>query len=135
MAPQSVQSTSAPTGTVAPPLKRPTAAFVLSLIGGIIILLWGASLATVGVSVQIITFGFLGTLITLLGTLEAVLGLLVIVFGVLMFVRPKQHATFGVLVLVCSVVSLIGLGGLFLGFVLGLVGGILGIVHKPGPAA
>ncbi len=135
MAPQPVQSTSAPTGTVVAPLKRPTAAFVLSLIGGIIILLWGASIATVGLSVQLVTFGFLGTFITLIGTVEAVLGLLVVVFGVLMFVRPKNHATFGVLVLICSVVSLLGLGGLFIGFILGLVGGILGIVHKPGPAS
>ncbi len=109
------------------------AGFVLSLLGGLIIVGWGLSLATVGVTVQFISFGFFGALFTILGAVEAVLGLLVIIFGVLMFVRPKDHTTFGVLVLVCSVASLIGFGGLFLGFILGLIGGILGIVHKPTP--
>jgi len=115
------------------PLEKPTAAFVLSLIGGIFILLWGAAIAAVGAYAQSVTFGLAGGGIVAIGGLEAVLGLLVIVFGVLLYVAPQHHVMYGVLVLVFAIVSLIGLGGLFIGFLLALIGGILGIVHKPTP--
>lgn len=116
------------------PLEKPTAAMVLSLIGGIFILLWGALIAWVGLTFQAISFGYAGGGVALIGVVEALLGLFVIVFGVLMYVSPEHHLPYGVLVLVCSIVSLIGLGGLFLGFILGLIGGILGIVHKATPS-
>jgi len=111
-----------------PPVK-PTGAFVLSLIGGIFILLWGLVLVGVGTHLPVV-----GNAITGLGALEAILGLLVMIFGILLYVMPDHHVAFGVLVLVCSIASLIGLGGLLLGFILGLIGGILGITHKPHPA-
>jgi ribosomal protein S27AE len=110
------------------PPQKPTGAFILSLIGGIFILLWGLLLADVGSR-----FGVFGSALTALGALEALLGLLVMIFGILLYVMPTHHTAFGVLVLVFSIASLIGLGGLFLGFILGLIGGILGIVHKPYP--
>lgn len=112
----------------APPLQKPTAAFVLSLIGGIFILLWGALIAVIGAS-----FGPIGRGVAYLGGIESLLGILVIGFGVLLYVMPQNHVAFGILVLVFSIASLIGLGGLLIGFILGLIGGILGIVHKPTP--
>lgn len=115
------------------PLRKPTAAFILSLIGGIFILLWGLAIVAVGVAAQSASFGLYGGAITSLGGLEAVLGILVLVFGTLLFVMPQHHVVFGVLVLVFSIVSLVGLGGLIIGFILGLIGGALGIAHKPAP--
>lgn len=117
----------------AAPLEKPTAAMVLSLIGGIFILLWGALIAYIGATA--ISFGFAGGGVEAIGGLEAVLGLLIIVFGILLYVSPEHHVAYGVLVLVLAIVSLIGLGGLIIGFILALIGGILGIVHKTtGPA-
>lgn len=115
------------------PLEKPTAAFVLSLIGGIIILLWGIALAAVGIAAQNATFGLYGGDITFLGGVEATLGLLVLVFGVLLYIMPQHHVVFGVLVLLFSIVSLVGLGGLILGFILGVIGGAFGIAHKTTP--
>lgn len=115
------------------PLRKPTSAFVLSLIGGIFILLWGLVIVAVGVSIQSQTFGLFGGDVVAIGGIEATLGLLCIVFGVLLYVSPQNHVVFGVLVLVFALVSLIGLGGLIIGFILALIGGILGIAHKPEP--
>ena len=114
-------------------LEKPTAAFVLSLIGGVFILLWGVAIAAVGAYYQSVTFGFWGGGLVAIGGLEAVAGLLVIVFGILLYVSPQNHVVYGVLVLVFSLVSLAGLGGAIIGFILGLIGGILGITHKPTP--
>ncbi|MFY9716951.1 MAG: DUF6114 domain-containing protein [Thermoplasmata archaeon] len=115
------------------PLEKPTAAFVLSLIGGIFILLWGLVLAALGVAAENETLGLYGGGAIWLGVIEAILGLLVIIFGVLLYVLPEHHVVLGVFVLLCSIFSLIGLGGLLIGFILGLIGGVLGIVHKPTP--
>jgi hypothetical protein len=115
------------------PLEKPTAAFVLSLIGGIFILLWGLLIAAIGVAAENASLGFYGSGAVWIGVTETLLGLLVIIFGVLLYILPEHHVALGVLVLLCSIFSLIGLGGLLIGFILGLIGGILGIVHKPTP--
>ncbi len=119
---------------VAPPapLIKPTAAFILSLIGGILILLWGLVLFAIGVAISSFVFGG-GVLV--IGGVEIVCGLIIMIAGILLYVNPEQHTMFGVLVVVLSIVSLIGLGGLLLGFILALIGGILGITHKPTPPA
>lgn len=112
---------------------------MLSLIGGIIILLVGALIAFVGSLIG--SFGGMvpgssqaGTAVETLGLLGIVNGLLVIVFGVMLYVRPQQHIIWGVLVLILSIVSwFTTLGGFFLGLILALIGGILGIVFKPSP--
>jgi hypothetical protein len=117
------------------PLIKPTAAFILSLIGGIFILLWGLVLFAVGVAISNSTLGVFGGDVLIVGGVEIVCGLIVMIAGILLYVNPEQHSMFGVLVLVFSIVSLVGLGGLLLGFILALIGGILGITHKPNPPA
>ena len=123
--------------------EKPTAGFVLSLIGGIIIFLVGLAIIAIAAMVNAIagssgvpfpTFSPLTMGLETIGIIGAVTGLLVIVGGVMMYVRPQQHAIWGVLVLVISIVSILGGGGFILGLILGLVGGILGIVFKPSPA-
>lgn len=114
------------------PVRKPTAALVLSLIGGIIIILWGALIFIVGATVA--SLGVVASGVFALGGIEFVTGILVIAFGVLLYVSPRLHVVGGVVVLVAAVASLIGGGGLFIGFLLALIGGILGIVHKPNVA-
>jgi apolipoprotein N-acyltransferase len=116
-------------------LIKPTAAFILSLIGGILILLWGLVLVAVGVAISSSTLGVFGGDVLIIGGVELVCGLIVLIAGIFLYVNPEQHTMFGVLVVVFSIVSLVGLGGLLLGFILALIGGILGITHKPTPPA
>ena len=66
------------------------------------------------------------------GLLGVVWGTVIVVGAVMLYIKPQRHIVWGAIVIVFSVLSWIGtLGGLFVGFILGLVGGILGIVWKP----
>ncbi len=112
--------------------ERPTAAFVLSLIGGIFLIL-GAMLWFVAAAL----FSFFPTLglgFAALGTIGLVLALIVIIGGVMMYMKPEQHTAWGVIVLILSFVSIpFCIAGIGIGFLLALVGGILGLVFKPTP--
>lgn len=60
------------------------------------------------------------------------IGLLVIVLAVMLYLKPLNHKSWGGLIITFSVISLwTGMGGLGLGFILGLVGGVLAIFGKP----
>ena len=117
--------------------EKPTAGFVLSLFGGIFILLGGAVMAAIMASLSgmfgAFGFGDFGLGLTMMGALGAIFGLIVIIGGVMMYVKPDQHVLWGVIVLVLAIISLPFslLGGFIIGFILALVGGILGIVFKP----
>lgn len=72
--------------------------------------------------------GFFGGAAGLLGMIW---GTLIIIGAVMLYSRPQQHNTWGIIVLVFSLLSWIGAaGGLIIGFLLGLVGGILGVIWK-----
>lgn len=116
--------------------EKPTAAFVLSLIGGIFILLVGALIAAVFATLGGLLGGFglgdFGMGMALLGTVGLIVGLIIIVAAAMLYMRPQQHVIWGVLILILAIVSIpFAFGGFIIGFILALVGGILGIVFKP----
>ncbi len=123
---------------------KPTAAFVLSLIGGIFVLLGGVFQAFVGAVISGIgnTNGAtgvpdIGSTVAILGILGLVFGIIMILGGIMMYTKPASHTMWGVIVLILSLISFAtsSLGGFFVGFLLGLIGGILGLVFKPTMAA
>ena len=115
---------------------KPTAAFALSLIGGILILVlagvFALVLGTVGVGFGMMPgMGFFGALAAILGILALVFGILVIVGAVMINSGERSRVrTGGILVLIFSIVSLLAGGGFFVGFILGLVGGIVALTWK-----
>ncbi len=111
----------------------PTGGAILSLIGGIFVLLGGIAMAVIGS----IFSGFLGDY-TGLFFIGLIVGILIIVFAILMFAMPRMKLVWGILVIVFAFVSIpyAILGGFVIGFILALVGGILAIVYKaPAPMA
>ena len=116
------------------PLEKPTAAFVLSLLAGAIIVLWGIAITGVAFALDRSGLGFAGSDAVTIGVIEAVSGLLIVLLAILIYLEPQHHVLLGALILVFSIVSLVGLGGLLFGFILGLIGGSLGIAHKPKPS-
>jgi len=68
-----------------------------------------------------------------MGILGLVVGIVVIISAVLLYNRPGEHAAWGVLILIFSVLSLFGsmMGGFGVGLILGVIGGILAILWKP----
>lgn len=108
--------------------QTPTAGAVLSLVGGIFILLGGAVMAVIGTALSFFLGGLAG--LFFIGLLD---GILVIVMAILMFVAPQLKAAWGGLTIVFAILSLpfAFVGGFFIGFLLALIGGILAIVYKP----
>jgi hypothetical protein len=123
---------------------RPTAAFAVSLLAGVLILINGAVLGVVssfiapfigaqapgpvpGAGQAMMVSGILGVLMVV----GVVLGIVVIVAAVMLYRNPPQKTLWGVLVLVLSIVSIFVGGGFLLGLILGVIGGILALIWKP----
>lgn len=129
----------------------PVTAFALSLIGGILMLVggglssmwfmsgapssggmmggfggmmggYGGMMGGFGVP-----FGFMSGL-SLLGLVS---GVLVIIGALMLNTRPAEHTTWGTIILIFSIISLLGMGGFFIGAILGIVGGALALSWRP----
>lgn len=66
-----------------------------------------------------------------IGLFGLVSGVIVLASAALLLAVPNQTRTWGVLILVFSILSFLGLGGFVIGAVLGIVGGILALRWKP----
>jgi hypothetical protein len=108
--------------------QKPIAAFVLSLISGLIIFFMGIFLSFIGAIATV----FIGGIGGIIGVFGIVWGALLIIGAVLMYSRPDQHVIWGILVIVLSILSWVGAaGGLIIGFLFGFIGGILAIIWNP----
>lgn len=115
--------------------EKPTAAFVLSLIGGILILLdglWVAFITSAIGAAMPMFFSFGLGLALAIGILGIIFGL-IIIYGSFQINsgEPGKVRTWGIVVLILSIISIITGGGFILGLILGLIGGILALVWKP----
>ncbi len=122
-------------------VKRATAGFIVSLIGGIIdsivalILIGAASLISeMGESFPGYGLGpgadFAAAALATWGAIGLILAILVIIGAVLIYM-PGKEVVGGILVLVFSIVGFpFHLGGLLIGLILGIIGGALGIAKK-----
>jgi hypothetical protein len=134
--------------------ERPTVAVILSIIGGVLMLV-GGSMAFMMLSYNNDGFGMMsgsgammggyrgmmddvGFPYAVLGGLmlvSLVSGILVIVGAVMMNIYPSQSTTWGIIVLVFSIISFVGMGGFVIGAVLGIVGGALALSWRTKPNA
>jgi hypothetical protein len=125
----------------------PKTASILALAGGILIVLGGTLLMAVSTfilphldysnlttpphlspgSIPGLVSGIVGTM----GLFGLVSGAIVLVSAVILLTGPIQRRTWGVLILVFSVMSFLGLGGFVVGAILGIAGGILTLRWKP----
>ena len=125
----------------------PKTASILALVGGIVIILGGVLLTFVSsyilpyldytnlntpphltsASIQGIVSGMVGVM----GLFGLVSGVIVLLSAVMLLTNPSQWKTWGVLMLVFSIMSFLGLGGFIAGAILGILGGILTLRWKP----
>jgi len=101
---------------VAPPSGRPVVASVLSLVGGILILVGSLFFLLIGFG-----YFFVGALLGL------ACAIVVIISAAAMYAKPSQHVAWGVIILIFSIVSLFGFGGFVAGMALGITGGAIGM--------
>lgn len=121
---------------MAPPGPRPypSTAYILSLIGGIFILLAGLATAALYAAGAFLIFAFfpgLGALLIGLAVLALIFGVIIIYGAFRLKNHPESAKTWGVLILVLALLSWIGGGGFFIGFLLALIGGILALTWHP----
>jgi len=125
----------------------PRTASILALLGGLFMILGGVIF--VGAAVYVIPHLNLGNItvpqgmntaslpalisgvLTVMGSFGLVCGAVVFVSATLLLAKAGQRRTWGILILVFSVLSFIGLGGFVIGAILGIVGGILTLRWKP----
>ena len=74
-----------------------------------------------------IAAGFVGAI----GVFGLICGTIVTMSAFLMRLKPNQRQTWGILVLVFSILGFFGFGGFIVGSVLGIVGGILALRWTP----
>ncbi len=108
---------------------------VLSLIGGIFILLGGAFIAFVGSifsGLGGLSGAGVGGAVTAVGIVGIIFGIIIILGGIMINSNPKSHTMWGVIIIILSILSWItAAGGFVIGFILALIGGILAITFKP----
>jgi len=59
-----------------------------------------------------------------------VFGAVVIIGSVLMYKKPLQTRQWGVIVLVASALSFVGMGGFMIGAILGVIAGVIALTNK-----
>ena len=120
--------------------KRATAGFAISFVAGILIVLNGlAFIALQSLLNSVIDFiqmpvtipglGFAQSVFATIGAIGLVFGIIVIV-GAFLIYMPGKEIIGGIVVLIFSIVSIVALGGFFIGLILGIIGGILGLLKK-----
>jgi len=148
--------------------EKPTAAFVLSLVAGILIMLRGGITGMMGAFLSSNGYGGYGGMMNgyngystyggyggfggmmngygfngmmrglgigfgFMAVFGVVFGLIVLLSALMLHSHPMQHMTWGIVIVIFSVLSIFGgmMNGLGLGLVLGIVGGVLAIIWKP----
>jgi len=136
-------------------VEKPTTAFILSLLAGIFIVLGGGMMTMFGSwmgnygyrmmggyggyggwgGMMRPGFGMMGGLgygFEFLGVLGLIFGLIVIISALMLNNKPEQHSTWGILIIIFSVLSILGsaMGGFGIGLILGVIGGILAVTWK-----
>jgi hypothetical protein len=120
-----------------------TFAFIVSLLGGLIIfiistlnVLWFSSGATNfggygsfmrgamdGYHNFMGTYGGSTSFLAGISVIGVICGIIVVIGAIMLRVQPHQHVPWAILIIAFSLVSFVGMGGYFIGAVLGIIGG------------
>jgi hypothetical protein len=116
--------------------EKPTKAFMLSLIAGILIL---SNTVLLGVAAR----WFPGMIPTLPGStandtmvlyrlsaIGLIFGVLVLLSAIMLHIKPIHKKAWGIMILVFSIPSVVTGGGFIIGFILGIIGGALAFSRK-----
>jgi hypothetical protein len=111
--------------------RYPSIAVILSIIGGILILISGLVLFGVDIVGASVIPGVGVSLILGAGVWGIICGIIVIVAGYMVSSRLMSHSTYGIIVLIFSILIFVESGGYIIGGVLGIIGGLWAIFWKP----
>ncbi len=117
------------------PVDYPRGAHLLSLIGGILILIDAIvvliAFAVLGTALASFGLGAFGAIIIALAGIGVVFALLIIFGALRIKSQPTSAHTWGIVIILLALISFLGGGGFYIGSILALIGGILAVVWKP----
>jgi hypothetical protein len=126
--------------------ETPTAAFILSLIAGIIILLSGIMLLVMGTAFMSEMMGgyylgmmggysgitgFISSMIAWIGVWGIICGAIILYGAYMLSSDPASHGMWGFIIIIISLASLFEGGGFLIGAILGILGGIFATIWEP----
>jgi hypothetical protein len=130
--------------------ERPDVAVILSIIGGVLVVAGGAMMLMI-VPYPGLDFGMMGGLGDMMGGFAGMMqgfgipigfmgslsligivsGLLVVIGAAELNARPADHNEWGIVILAFSLISFLGMGGFYIGAILGIIGGALAMTWRP----
>jgi hypothetical protein len=121
--------------------KRSSSAFALSLVGGVLIIFGSILPLLLFANFQIFPMGRkMGSMMGWWGgpgfmgswffPVPLVAGILVLVGAIMMNARPQETTTWGIMVLIFSVIGFTGMGFSILGAIIGIIGGIIALTER-----
>jgi len=127
--------------------EKPVAPFILGLSGGILILLGAFVMSMFAFGTANMMGMMSGTMAGYSGTMAMMMGYsfaftivglasgaLVILGAVMLYSPPFEKDLWGAVIIAFSILSILGgMGGYMIGFVLGIVGGVLALAWNPTP--
>ncbi len=87
---------------------------------------WGSMMGGYGM----MQGGYLGWMVGTMSALSLATGAIVIAGGYSIYRKPESSTAGGTGILVASVIGLFGMGGCFVGPILGIIGGIMALAKK-----
>lgn len=113
----------------------PRTAYLLSLVGGILLLIFSliyvAVLLVLASLLSGLGYGLGAGLLVGLAVVALLFGVIVLVLAIRLKTNPGSAKMSGILIIVFSVISFVGGGGFYIGAILALIGGILAVIWKP----
>ena len=125
----------------------PEPAFILSLVGGVLTLVgsvvvimwaqnmpvWGGAMGNMMGSYGGITggMGFSWLFFAGMAIFCVVAAILVLAGTFLLYAQPERASTWGTTILIFSILELFGMGGFFIGAIVGIIGGTLALTWRP----
>jgi bacteriorhodopsin len=77
------------------------------------------------------TYGSSTGFFTALSVVSFVCGVIVLMSSLVLRIHPQERVLWGVVIIVFSAVSFVGMGAYFVGAVFGIIGGVLALTYKP----
>ncbi len=68
---------------------------------------------------------------TAISIVSFVCGVIVLMSALVLRIHPQEHFLWGIVIVVFSAISFVGMGGYFVGAIFGIVGGVLALTYKP----
>ena len=117
--------------------EKPTKAFTLSLIAGILIISNSALLGAAATWFPWIIPTLPGssandtTVLIRLAAVGLIFGVLVLLGAIMLYSKPANKKAWGIMIVLFSIPSVVTGGGFIIGFILGMIGGAMAFSRKP----